>query len=61
MAEEYVMPSASGASGVLYATSANPAALEKIGVPAGTVTFTLKENADGTITLSYTMSGQPLR
>ena len=57
MAEEYVMPSASGASGVLYATSANPAALEKIGVPAGTVTFTLKENADGTITLSYTMQG----
>ena len=57
MAEEYVMPSASGASGVLYATSANPAALEKIGIPAGTVTFTLKENADGTITLSYTMQG----
>jgi|GEM_PF-853436 len=57
MAEEYVMPSASGASGVLYATSANPAALEKIGIPAGTVTFTLKENADGSLTLSYTMGG----
>ena len=58
MAKEYVFPNESGASGVLYNTANEPAALEKIGVPAGTATFTLKENNDGSLTLSYTMGGQ---
>jgi hypothetical protein len=58
MAKEYVFPNESGASGVLYNTANEPAALEKVGVPAGTATFTLKENSDGTLTLSYSMGGQ---
>lgn len=55
MAETYVLPSASGATGNLYLTTSPNAPAEKIGIPAGTVTFTLKENADGSLTLSYTL------
>ena len=57
MAETYVLPSTSGATGNLYLTTSPSAPAEKIGVPAGTVTFTLKENADGSLTLSYTLGG----
>ena len=55
MAQKFIAPNEAGASGKLYNTATDPTALEKIGVPAGTVTFTLAENTDGTLTLSYKM------
>ena len=44
-----------GTTATLYNTSTG--AMEKMQVPAGEVTFTLVVNADGTLTLSYTVAG----
>jgi nitrogen fixation protein FixH len=44
---------------VLYPTSTLGEDANKLVVPAGEVTFTLKENADGTLTLSYTSDETP--
>ncbi len=45
-------------SATLYPSSTLSSA-DKLFVPAGTVTFTLAENSDGSLTLSYTSSTQP--
>lgn len=59
MVAEYVLPNEAGATATLEKTTfGDGIQWEKVGVPAGTATFTLKENSDGTLTLSYTMGGQ---
>ena len=59
MVAEYVLPNEAGATATLEKTTfGDGIKWEKVGVPAGTATFTLKENSDGTLTLSYTMGGQ---
>ena len=59
MVAEYVQPNEAGATATLEKTTfGDGIKWEKVGVPAGTATFTLKENSDGTLTISYTMGGQ---
>ena len=47
-------------SATLYNTSLLGEDADKLMVPAGTYTFTLVENADGTMTLSYAAAGGPV-
>ena len=49
-------------STILYdeSTVANKDTLDKLYVPAGTATFTLTDNGDGTFTLSYVAGGSPV-
>ena len=56
MAESYC----SASPAVLHDTSVNTAAGEKLFVPGNQeVTFTLVENSDGTLTLSYAAATEP--
>ena len=52
------VPASTSASAVFE--TASETINEKVGVPAGTVYFTLSDNGDGTLTLSYTTSSSAI-